>query len=81
MGREARGASVSSPDEAESWGESREKSSIEAGSEGEGLELGERRSCCWREGWLVGVMVVLVLVSCWVVLIECSVGRLGVDFE
>ena len=85
MGREARGASVSSPEEGESAGESREKSSIEAGSEGEGLEvefeLGERRSCCWRGSWLVGVMVVLVLLSWLVVLIECSVGRLGVDLE
>ena len=81
MGREARGASVSSPEETESAGESREKSSIEAGSEGEGLELGERRSCCWRGSWLVGVTVVLVLLSWVVVLIECSVGRLGVDLE
>jgi hypothetical protein len=30
---------------------------------------------------LVGVMVVLVLLSWLVVLIECSVGRLGVDLE
>jgi hypothetical protein len=83
LGREARGASVSSPEEGESAGESREKSSIEVGSEGDGLEveLGERRSCCWRGSWFVGVMVVLVLLSWVVVLIECSVGKLGVDFE
>jgi hypothetical protein len=45
------------------------------------LEVGERRSCCWRGRALVGVTVALVLGSWVVVLIECSVGRLGVDLE
>lgn len=39
------------------------------------MELGERRSCCWRGSWLVGVTVVLVLLSWAVVLIECSGWR------
>jgi len=42
-------------------GESRGEPSIEGGSEGEGLELVEKRSCCWRGRTLGVVMIVLVL--------------------
>ena len=96
MGSEAGGASVSSSsDEAESAGSSREKSSIDAGSEGDVMEVGERRFACWSGGcagpgelflslllpfWVV---VVVLVIECWVVvvLIECRVGRFGVDLE
>ena len=80
MGREARGASVSSPEETESAGESREKSSIDAGSEGDVIEVDERRFACWSGGCVV-LGELLVLSSCVVVLIECRVGRFGVDLE
>lgn len=84
MGREAGGASVSSSssssEEAESAGESREKSSIDAGSEGEAMEVGERRFECCSGGCAESLL--LVPPSCvLVVLIEWRVGRLGVDLE
>jgi hypothetical protein len=78
LGSEAGGASVSSsssPEETESVGESREKSSIEAGSEGEVIEVGERRSALWSD-----CCDLLVVLSC-VVVIEWRVGRFGVDLE
>jgi hypothetical protein len=82
LGREAGGASVSSSsEETESAGESREKSSIEAGSEGDVIEVGERRVVCWSGrcgGWVVGELVVVLSL---IVLIEWRVGRFGVDFE
>lgn len=86
MGSEAGGASVSSPsDEAESAGESREKSSMDAGSEGEVMEVGERRLACWSGGRAVpGELPLLALPSCAllvVVVMECRVGRFGVDLE
>ena len=87
MGSEAGGASVSSSsssDEAELPGESREKkSSIDAGSEGEVMEVGERRLECWSGGCAVlGELLSLVLPSCaLVVVMECRVGRFGVDLE
>jgi hypothetical protein len=77
LGSEAGGASVSySSEETEAAGESREKSSIDAGSEGEGMEVGERSVACWS----AVVSGLLVLPSC-VVLIEWRVGRFGVDLE
>jgi hypothetical protein len=79
LGSEAGGASVSSSsEEAESAGESREKSSIEAGSEGDVIEVGERRVALGSGNWLAGKLVVLLSL---IVLIEWSVGRFGVDFE
>lgn len=84
MGSEAGGASVSSSsDEAESAGESREKSSMDAGSEGEVTEAGERRLACWSGGCAVlGDLSLLALPSCaLLVVMECRVGRFGVDLE
>jgi hypothetical protein len=79
LGSEAGGASVSSSsDEAESAGESREKSSIEAGSEGDVMEVGERRVACWSGCWAAGELAVLPSL---ILLIEWRVGRFGVDFE
>ena len=80
MGSEAGGASVSSSsDETELAGESREKSSIEAGSEGDVIEVGERRFACWSEGWAAEGE--LLMLPSWAVLIEWRVGRFGVDLE
>jgi hypothetical protein len=81
LGREAGGASVSSSssEETESAGESREKSSIEAGSEGDVIEVGERRFECWSGGCAV-LGELLLLPSC-VVVMEWRVGRFGVDLE
>jgi hypothetical protein len=79
LGSEAGGASVSSSsEEAESAGESREKSSIEAGSEGDVMDVGERR---FSGGCAVLGELLFVLPSCVLVLMEWRVGRFGVDFE
>ena len=85
MGSEAGGASVSSSsDEAESAGSSREKSSMDAGSEGDVMEVGERRFACWSGGCAgLGALLLSLLLpfEVVVVLIECRVGRFGVDLE
>jgi hypothetical protein len=84
LGSEAGGASVSSSsssEEAELAGESREKSSIEAGSEGDVMEVGESRFACWSEGCAV-LGDLLVFPACVVVgVMEWRVGRFGVDLE
>lgn len=78
---------AASPSEAESAGEnvvgswaSREKSSIEAGSEGDVMaSVGERRfgSGCAA----VGVALAVLWLLSRAVVIEWRVGRFGVDFE
>lgn len=57
---------------------------MEAGSEGEVMEVGERRLACWSGGCAVlgEWLLLLALPSCvLVVVMECRVGRFGVDLE
>ena len=57
---------------------------MEAGSEGEVMEVGERSFACWSGGRAVlGEVSWLVLPACVVVvvLVEWRVGRFGVDLE
>lgn len=79
-------SSDASSSEAESPGEkvrascaSRAKSSIDAGSDGEVMSSGERRP--WSGRVLVGVALAVLESLFWLEVMECRVGRFGVDFE